>query len=242
MVLSCVGLSTAWATDEPKPVAAVVGPLHPRHLDVRYAEFPFGGDLEAVMKWVAKDTRARYADRIEGTLNQAERDRLETEAKSRARTVRNSLIKFQGQRTGYNISVLGGDFAHGTGESMLVAPIGHAQEHYFFVRGKAYKILRTDGRQPPFPVLLVNLTQQFGAPESVGYRQPATKNDPHAATWRDPTMVFDVEARPDYGTVALRWTDRTTSDALAQLRGGKLPPADAGTAELDPTIMDIMKD
>lgn len=215
--------------------------LHPSQYDKRFGDLPFGQDLDELMKYIEADTTNRYNERIVQTPDQHERDRLKAESRMRVQAVRDSYVEFTGQKTGYNVSVIAKDFAHSTGEAMLVSPVDRSHDHYFFAQGKVWKLLITDSRQR-FPVLLVNLTQLYGAPESVRYRDPDTKTAPFSARWQDDALVFEVEERPDYGTVTLRWMQREVADRIHELRGASRPPADDDGEELDPTIQDIMKD
>jgi hypothetical protein len=51
-----------------------------------------------------------------------------------------SLVKFDGQKTGYDVSIIDQEFAHKIGESMLVAKEENATRYFFFANDRLYKM------------------------------------------------------------------------------------------------------
>ncbi len=228
----------------PVPAGAVEseGAIDPGKLAKRLQGIPFGGDLDALMKHVAAKLEREYAARREATQDIAARDRLTAEVGVRLQAIRDSYVEFAGQKTGYNVSVVSEEFAHNTSEAMVVAPAGRSHDYFFFIKGELYKVVTTETTQRSLATYLVNLTQVFGKPARVDYEDPERKTDPIAARWESPELLLEVAARPDYGAITLRFTQRAVHDKLAELRGGAKPPAETAGEGLDPTILDIMKE
>jgi hypothetical protein len=216
--------------------------LNPVHFDERLRGIPFGRDFQAFVKYAAKSTQGLYHQRIESTPERNERDKLRVESGERVQQIRDSRIVFAGQETGYNVSVIGGDFAHHSGESMAVAKHLRVQDFFFFQNDNLWKVVVSDPNIREFAEFLVKLTSLYGPPKDIDYRAPTEGRAPYRAVWANPTFIFEVEQRPDFGTVTLRWSVRSVLDSIQTSRGNNKPPATASDNSLDPDILDIMKD
>ncbi len=241
---SMVRLSVAAIMLIALPVSTAEGrdKIDPGKLAKRLGALPFKADLDVVVKHVDKQIRQSYADRIARTPDVAEKDRLLAEAGVRVQAIRDTYIQFTGQKTGYNVSVVASEFAHRSGESMLVMPVGRAHDYYFFMKGSLYKVVTTETTRQSFAAYLVNLTELYGKPDMVEYENPETKEAPIKARWSDSDLVLDVASRPDYGAITVRFAKREVLDKVAELRGDEKPPADSAGDGLDPTILDIIKE
>lgn len=216
--------------------------IGPQRYHERFQGVTMDADLTGLLQYIQNRVRMFYKVRLFDTADAHERDSINAEIDVRIQTVKDSQVEFKGQQTGYNVSVVAAEFAHNTGESMLVAPVGRDHDYFFFMGGKFWKLVTTHTSKTTFPAFLVKMTQKFGAPASVEYRQPKSETQPFKAAWTNPLMVMEAEARPDYGAITIRWTHRAVADKLTELRGDAKPPADTVGEGLDPTILDIMKD
>ncbi|HEY0705509.1 MAG TPA: hypothetical protein VGG33_01860, partial [Polyangia bacterium] len=54
--------------------------------------------------------------------------------------VKGKVIKFDGNKTGYDVSIVDQEFLHNTGESMLVAKEENATRYFFFTDDRLYKM------------------------------------------------------------------------------------------------------
>lgn len=214
----------------------------PGKIAKRLASVPFGGDMSALVAHVRKQLRSEYATRITETPDVSERDRLVAEIEVRVQAVRDSYVEFTGQKTGYNVSVVSDEFAHHTGEAMVVAQDGRSHDYFFFVGGALWKVVTTETTQRSFAEWLVDLTGKLGSPADVQFSDPKTRSRPTSARWDSETLVLSVVSRPDYGAVTLSFTVRDVGARIAKIRGDNLPPSQKSGEALDPSILDIMKD
>lgn len=218
--------------------------LHPRHFADRFVGVPFAGKLGTLMTHLGKVTSQRFAARMTKTSNDPHaRDRLQAEIGVTIQQIRDSNISFIGQNTGYNVSIVCDEFAHNSGESMTVMPQGRSHDYFFFIKGNGlWKIVTTDVSKQRFAVFLLQQTQRFGAAKEVEYDDPSTRERPIRARWVDERFIVEARSRPDYGAITITWSALEVGNKIVQLRGKNKPPSDNLGTELDPDILDIMRD
>ena len=109
--------------------------IGPERYNERFLGLAMDADLAGLLEYVQNRVRMSYKDRLLDTPGAHERDSINAEIDVRIQTVKDSQVEFKGQQTGYNVSVVAGEFAHNTTESMLVAPVGRDHDYFFFIGG-----------------------------------------------------------------------------------------------------------
>ena len=209
-------------------------------MDMRWDNVPWGAGLDEVSAYVQVSLDAQSRTALSGTLDQHQRDRIHEENAASAKAFRESIVEFTGQKTGYDLSVVNEDFAHETSESMAVLQVGKITDYFFFHDKKLWKLVTTDASKVGFTALLIELTNAYGAPPSMTYRDPDAKTEPVSAGWTSPMFIVSAAARPEYATRVITWTWRPIGDRIDTLRAGKLPPGKSHGEDIDPAILDIM--
>ena len=188
-----------------------------------YAGFKFGMSKEDVLKVLQKQLDERYDEKIKATTDMMVQDRLRKEKKDELARVNSSYVAFDGKRTtGWDVSIVEGEFAHKTDESMLDRwenKDGKNQRRFFFFHdGKLWKmfisldvsILPDDKRN--FETFQTVMQSKYG-PGDV---------EPGLITWR--TDEFDVRAVDKlkaYSTLALVIENPKVKKDLVALREAK---------------------
>jgi hypothetical protein len=104
-------------------------------------EFKWGMNSEQVIGKVQDRVRAAYQDRLNKSANDPSRnDRLRKEMMAEAEKVKTSLVTFDDQKTGYDVSIVDKEFLRNAGESMLVAKEDNATRYFFFSNNELYKM------------------------------------------------------------------------------------------------------
>ncbi len=104
-------------------------------------EFKWGMSSDEVVAKVQDRVRAAYQDRLNKSANDPTRnDRLRKEMMTEQEKVKNSLVKFDEQKTGYDVSIVDREFLRNAGESMLVAKEESATRYFFFDNNQLYKM------------------------------------------------------------------------------------------------------
>ena len=227
------------------PPAPAPSKLGPQFVDKELAAIPFGITVEATMKHISAVVAKTYEKRYRATVTDPHaRDRLQEKIKIQVQAIRDSYIEFKGQKTGYTVSVVGEEFAHSAGESMLIMP-NETFKHYFFFSsrgGGLWKIVKSKVSRQTFAEFLVGLVQVYGAADQVVYADPERKARPKRASWNDGKFLVKAKFRQDFSAITVSWTLRKVHNQLSKLRRGEKPAGKKGDASLDPAVLDIMRD
>jgi len=228
----------------PKAPADQTSSLHPEKFSARFKALPLAADSKTLSTYLGKITATQFKARINQAVNDPHaHDRIQAEIALRMQAIRDSLIDFKGQNTGYNVSVVNDEFAHNCGESMMVMPINKAHDYFFFVKGRGlWKVVTTAVSRQRFAVFLLGLTEIYGAATTVEYADPVTRETPTRAIWDNGKLRMEARTRPDYGAITVSWARVQVSDLISKLRGSNKPPAAGISDDLDPAILDIMRD
>lgn len=203
-----------------------------------YAGFKFGMTKDEVVGVLSKGLDERYNDKIKSTTDVTAQDRLRQDRKSEIARINQSYVAFTGKRTGWDVSIIEGEFAHNTGESMLERwenQDGRNQRRFFFFRdGKLWKmfvsldvsILPEDKKN--FETFQGIMIGKYGPGDVEATR----------ITWR--TGEFDVRAvdkLKTYDALALIIEDPAVSRELIAEREAKAPPT-PGTSSVIRAVID----
>lgn len=106
--------------------------------------FTFGMSKDEVLATLGKQIEERYAEQITGTSDVYQQDKLRKEKNKEVSRIKQSYVEFQGKKTGWDVSLIDEEFAHNTGESMLVywenAGGKNQRRFFFFFEGKLWKM------------------------------------------------------------------------------------------------------
>jgi hypothetical protein len=105
-------------------------------------DFKWGMGPDEVMTKTVERVEATYDDRLKKTANDpTKQDRVRKEMMVEVDHLKkNSLVKFDGQKTGYDVSIIDQEFTHGARQSMLVGKDANASRYFFFVDDRLYKM------------------------------------------------------------------------------------------------------
>ena len=109
--------------------------------DPKAGTFKWGMQAEEVMAQVRTSVEAKYEPRVDKArqdpgLQQRIRDEKERELAA----VKKSFTKFEGQKTGWDVSIIGPEFQQNTAEAVLVTKEDIWTRYFFFFEGGLYKM------------------------------------------------------------------------------------------------------
>ena len=140
-----IAAGPAWAAqpDKPRPAAARSGdkPGKVSELDKLKGDYKWGMSPTEVTEKIQDRVRATFDERLSKTANDPSRhDRLRKEMMAEVEKVKQQVIKFDGAKSGYDVSIIDQEFLHKAGESMLVAKEETATRYFFFKDDRLYKM------------------------------------------------------------------------------------------------------
>jgi len=208
---------------------------HKKALASLFGQFKFGMSKDDVLKAISKQLDEQYDEKLKATTDIPTQDRLRKEKK--AELARVEFVAFEGKRTGWDVSIIEDEFAHNTGESMLVRwenEAGKNQRRFFFFHdGKLWKM---------FVSLDVSILPEdkknFDTFKGVmqGKYGPADV-DANVMTWyAGEFQVRAIDKLKSYDALALTIEDTRENKEVLALREAKKPPAQ----ETSPVIKSVI--
>ncbi len=210
-------------------------------IDPAISTLPWEGDLEKTLVWVRKRLEVVYGPRLKKALDTRERSALRHELADEVRALRQGLVAFDGGRTGFEVSIVAGEFVPGAEEALLLFREGSVDHYFFFTHGKMWKYARPMAAREPFAQRLGAFTSDQGQPTALTERAGAEEgDDPVSARWQGRRLVLRLDDRRLlYGADLVVLEARAVADEIQELRGGKSP--DAGAGEIDPDVIDFLE-
>jgi hypothetical protein len=108
---------------EPAPKKAAPPPMvnadHKKALAEKFGGFKFGMTKDEILKVLQKQIDDRFEEKIKATTDVAAQDKLRKEKKAELARTSSTYVVFNGKKTGWDVSIIENEFAHGTGESMM---------------------------------------------------------------------------------------------------------------------------
>lgn len=211
--------------------------LDPGRLDPAWKGLDFGVTKEGVVRFLKNRITSGYDARIKDTMDVRERDRLAREMRSRLAEVGKDFVAFDGRQTGWGVSVIRDEFAHGKGEELLDIQKGKEHIYLFFTKGVYYKMIRT-GVGRITEDWLNDLKQVYGPPDRVEFQDPESQSGIRSAHWDEGMLTVAVDDKTRlFQCVTIRWA-LSTADEAVQKSWGKSGSAGSG---LNPLIHEATK-
>jgi hypothetical protein len=112
-----------------------------KELNVLKGDFKWGMTPDEIVGKVQDRIRASYEDRLQKTVNDpTKQDRVRKEMMAEVEKAKTKITKFDGQKTGYDVSIIDQEFLHNTGESMLATKEESSTRYFFFTNDRLYKM------------------------------------------------------------------------------------------------------
>ena len=115
--------------------APMVSGAHKKALAEKFGGFKFGMTKDEVLGVLQKQIDEQYEDKIKATTDIALQDRLRKEKKTEVARVASTYIEFDSKTSPWDVSIIDGEFAHNTNESMMERwenEGGKNQRRFFF--------------------------------------------------------------------------------------------------------------
>jgi len=145
-------------------------------------KFKWGMSHDEAMKLVLDDIAARYDERIKKETDAFRQDAIRKEMQEQLQKTRGSYVRFDGQKTGWDVSIVDHEFAHHNDESMFVIWEKDQRRFLFFHDDKLWKqFIAFNAEHPAFQGKtfddFADLIQKRYGPASIVFKKLRTSDD-----------------------------------------------------------------
>lgn len=230
--LTCLAPSAAEAKRKKrrKQKAAPVAKISSEALGQLMGPFKFGMSNTNVLKVLSRQLDERFEDKIKDTSDVAGQDKLRLEKKRMLKKVKASSLKFEGKKSGWDVSIVDDQFSHKTGESMLVywennADGNDQRRFFFFHEGSLYKMFialnssMLPREQRSFDFFKDLMIKRYGQGKLITRKKRNGDVVPVLVDWAAPKYhVQAIDKVSFYGSFCLLIADPSVEATVATLR------------------------
>ncbi len=206
----------------------------------------WGASHEDVIRYFERRYWAEFAQEKKHIPDPIRIEVLRRRTQAKIDGLRSHYVTFDAGSSAYKVSIIEGEFARGTGESVFRVDDRDFQRYYFFIHDKLWKIIIAYSilyaKANPMPEAIVELSKELGKPKEI----EKSGDTVSSATWEDEGhRIRLVDQSMFFGTYTLVITDRKTEDRIGELRGqvpGLEAPASDVDGEVDALISGIDSD
>jgi hypothetical protein len=189
--------------------------------------FKWGMKPEEVMAAVRLSVEGKYKKRIEeASQDPGKQVRVREEMTREINAVKKSYTKFEGQKSGWDVSIVGPEFQQGTSEAVLVTKEDAWTRYFFFFEDGLYKMylaFNKDALQgKSFTDFGKSMEARYGNAKAV-YRDDKTKGGinhvlDHFAWNAGPDRLKLVDRSEFYGVYCLVLYEQATHERVVEKR------------------------
>jgi len=192
-------------------------------LDSVLGEIEWGDSKETVLEKLKSEMLAELRQNDE-----FERDRVKLqEARKRMMDkldrIKQSYTELDGD-TGYDVSVISGEFTPNNNEALLKINDEAAQRFFFFADGRVYKMVVAYRESylegVSFKSFIGQVSNKYGGPDDTSSREIGGENKLATATWKSRGTLLEAKNKREiFGTLAMVFSDRQRVEKMAQKEG-----------------------
>jgi hypothetical protein len=189
--------------------------------------FKWGMKPEEVMAAARLAVEGKYKKRIvEAAADPGKQQRIHDEEIREINAVKKSFTKFEGQKSGWDVSIVGPEFQQGTGEAVLVTKEDQWTRYFFFFEDGLYKMFLAFNKDTlqgkSFADFGKGMEARYGNARAI-YRDDKTKGGinhvlDHFAWNAGPDRLKLVDRSEFYGVYCLVLTDGGTQERANEKR------------------------
>lgn len=222
-----VGAGTAFAAPKKK------GAKHaqqeaPQSAEIATAmgDLKWGTPREAVLERFTNAIKEKYRPQIAKATGAIEEDKLRAKMRDELSRIKESLVEFNGKKTGWDVSFLKGEFTHHNNESLFVVTDDTSQNYYFFIHGKLWKWFKAFNASTfqgkTFDQFAEAIQGRYGKAQDREGEAASGAGKQHWLEWQDAdTRLRAIDNNQFYGFYCLVFDHKETLRRLPELRTAK---------------------
>jgi hypothetical protein len=237
--LAVAGISVADAAPKKKPPPAAAKAVEvPRTNEKAVSEllepWRWGMTTEEVLGALQAQLTERAAPEVARISDVYEQQRIRKRIKANVDAVRRNVIKFDGQRTGWDVSIIQGEFLHKNDESMMLyreadpATGREQQRFFFFVGGKLWKQFIAFDMEPykgkTFSDFRGAMEARYGQGEPIIRTDREGKQKVVAVAWKaGNTYLRAIDLMQFYSNFCLAFSEQSVEERMQAERLARAP-------------------
>lgn len=140
--------------------------------DPKGGVFSWGMTPDQVMTAARDSVEARYAPRLSAAAaDPGKQQRIHDEREREIAAIKKSFTKFDGQKSGWDVSIIGPEFMQNNGEAVIVTKEDMWSRYFFFFENRLYKIFIAFNKDvvsgKSFVQFGQELSARYGTPKQV---------------------------------------------------------------------------
>ncbi len=221
---------------KPKPTKPKPAPVSANQGAVQelMAPYKWGMTLDEVLGTLEKQIGSRYTEELAKLNDVYRRTQIQKDIKAEVAVVKRSYTAFDGQKSGWDVSIIEGEFAHRTDESMAVyheqdaAAKKDQRRFFFFNEGKLWKMFiafdMTPFKDKTFDDFRKIMEARYGRGATLMKPGPDGKPRLVAVEWRaGGSRLRAVDLLKFYGNFCLVLSDDGVEKVVLDKRAAKAP-------------------
>lgn len=212
-------------------------------IDAAFGELKWGMSKKQVIEHFVKQIRERYKKPLATAPGAIEEDRMRRRMNLEIRKVHNSVTKFDGTKSGWDVSFLRGEFTHRNNEEMIVHEDETSKNYYFFINDKLWKWYKAfkseifEGKS--FDDFAAALEARYGNAARKKGTLEGKNEERQWLEWQGKeTRVRAIDENEFYGFYCLVFEDLSTVRQLPNLRTNKMRKRDSSHTIVDSVTTD----
>ncbi len=192
-------------------------------LDSVLGDVSWGDSKDDVLQKLRRSRISELNDRTDLRNDRVALQRARQRVLDDLRRVEDSYMPLRGSRTGYEVSVITGEFTPDTGESMMRMRDDVAQFFYFFADGRLYKVViayeQSYVSNIGFEAFFGQVSQRYGRASNTEYGTVRGEEVLVQATWSDGTTLLRIDDKREFfGTFTMAFSQQEIEERRAQNR------------------------
>jgi hypothetical protein len=186
-------------------------------------DLKWGASRDEVLGKFVAQIQEKYRPQLAKATGAIEEDRIRAKMREEIARLKDSVVDFNGRKTGWDVSFLKGEFTHHNAESLFVVKDETSQNYYFFIQGrlwKWYKAFNADVfKGKSFDQFAEAIQGRYGrARATEGEVMPGAGKQRWLEWQNAGTRLRAVDNNQFYGFYCLVFESKDTLARLAELR------------------------
>jgi len=187
------------------------------------SDISWGMSMKQLVEYFTKKIDDKYRPLVAKANTAMKEDQLRAKKRNEIQKIHDSVVRFDGRKTGWDVSFLKGEFTHGNDESLVVVRDDNSQNFYFFIQNRLWKWYKAFDASvfqgADFAQFAQAIQGRYGnAVERSGEATPGAGSR-QWLEWQDKaTRLRAIDQTGFYGFYCLVFDDKDTLRRLPELR------------------------